>query len=241
MSLSWKQEVERLLFEGPAPEVVTTAMVRAMTIAGREHPPSAATFARWMRELSETGKLREVIKGVYLNRLGHRNASPAAAAGYVRFGSIVSLSWVLEQAGITNNFGDTITCVIPTRSDWPNPQVGDRQTVAGPFRFFGMPAHVVDAGKFEDSRDLRYEYPRATPERAFADWIYLGASPRSRLSRPPMDLEMSGLNRTRLKRLVSAMGISQAYEAWDARYRAYQEDEDVRENAATRIRWSSPP
>ena len=237
MSLSWKQEVERRLFEGGTPEVLTTAMVRAMTLAGRTDPPSAATFARWMRELAEAGKLREVIKGVYLNRLGHREVSPAAAAGHVRSGSIVSLSWVLEQAGITNNFGDTVTCVIPTDPAWPNPQIGDRQTAAGPFRFFGMPARVVDAGKFEDNRDTRFDYPRATPERAFLDWIYLGASPRSRLSSPPLDLDVSGLNEARLKRLVKAMGIADAYEAWTTRYRAYQADEDVRENAATRMRW----
>lgn len=237
MSRSWKQEVERRLFDREAPEVMTTAMLRAMAMAGRTDPPSPATFARWMLEMSSTGKLSLVIKGVYLNRLGYRDVSPAAAAGYVRFGSIVSLSWVLERAGVTNNFGDTVTCIIPTAPRWANPQIGDRKTSAGTFRFFGMPERLVDAGTFEDNRDLRFDYPRTTPERALLDWIYLGASHRSRLLPPPLDLDLSILDAARMSRLVNAMGIADAYEHWTTRYEAYQADEDVQENAAVGMRW----
>ncbi|MES3003735.1 MAG: hypothetical protein V4787_23795 [Pseudomonadota bacterium] len=235
---TWKQQLERRLLEGDTPEVLTTAMLRAMTIAGRSEPPSPATFARWLQDWVAKGMLREVIKGVYLNRIGHRDVTPAAAAAHIRRGSIVSMSWVLEQAGITNNFGDTVTCIIPTDPAWPNPQIGDRTTAAGTFRFFGMPAKVVDAGKFEDNRDARFDYPRATPERALVDWIYLGASARSRLSPPPRDLDLAGLkDRARLKRLVKATGVQREFDEWKSKYETYQRDEDVRENAATGMRW----
>ena len=145
MSAEWKLQTERRLLEGLTPEVLRTSDLNMMVCCGRGNPPSPASIARWQKELVISGKLKEVIKGVYLNRLGHRNVGAGAAAHHVRSGAIVSLSCVLEEAGLTNNFGDTITCVIPTHPSWPSPQIGDRKTAAGTFRFFGMPAGLVDA------------------------------------------------------------------------------------------------
>jgi len=34
--------------------------------------------------------------------------------------------------------------------------------------------------------DLQVLYPRATPEEALLDWIYLGDSPRTKLALPPL-------------------------------------------------------
>lgn len=115
MSDSWKIELERQLMGPESPSVMTTAMLHGLATAGRQDAPSPATFKRWLAAMAQGGKLVQVIKGVYLNRLGHRDVSPAAAAHWVRTRSVVSLSWVLEQAFVTNNFGDTVTCVIPTR------------------------------------------------------------------------------------------------------------------------------
>lgn len=235
---NWKADAERLLMQADSPSVLTTAMLHALVTAGRADVPSSATFSRWVAEMAAIGKLRDVIKGVYLNRLGHRDISPAAAAHWVRHRSVVSLAWVLEQAHVTNNFGDTITCVIPTDPSWANPQIGDRQTAAGMFRFFAMPAHLVDerAGRFEDIRDQRFDYPRATPEKALMDWVYLGASPRSRMTRPPFDLDLGALDLGRVKRLAKGMRISEAWEAWLGDYERYQADEEVRENSSLRLR-----
>lgn len=76
-------------------------------------------------------------------------------------------------------------------------------------RMCAMPLRVLEAGagRLEDVQDLRYAYPRATPERALLDWIYLGASPRSRLAPPPGDIRLKGMNSVRLGRLAKAMGI----------------------------------
>lgn len=237
MAAQWKADVERLLMGPDSPTVLTTAMLHCVATTGRADAPSPATFSRWVSGMAELGKLREVIKGVYLNVLGHRDASPAAASHWVRHRSVVSLSWVLEQANITNNFGDTITCVIPTNATWPNPNVGDRLTKAGAFRFFAMPARLVDAGRLEDIRDLRFDYPRTTPEKALLDWVFLGASSRSRMTRPPFDLEIDALDMRRVRRVAKAMEITPELDDWMRQYEEYQSDEDVRENSATRMRF----
>jgi hypothetical protein len=238
MAKTWKADAERLLLSAESPSVLTTAMLHTLAATGRADAPSSATIGRWVVEMADAGKLREVIKGVYLNRLGHRDVSPAAAAHWVRHRSVVSLSWVLEQGHITNNFGDTITCVIPTEAGWSNPQVGDRQTSAGTFRFFAMPAHLVDerAGKFEDIRDTRFDYPRTTLEKALLDWIYLGTSSRSRLTRPPFDLDLGALNQRRLSRLAKTMNLTAPLNAWVSQHEAYQSDADVQGNMSTRMR-----
>lgn len=239
MSAAWKAQAEQRLMEASSPPVLTTAMLRTLATAQQMDAPSPATFTRWVAAMAGAGKLREVIKGVYLNQLGHREVSPAAAAGWVRSRSVVSLSWVLEQAHVTNNFGDTITCIIPTEPGWPNPQIGDRETSAGMFRFFAMPAALTDerAGRLEDIRDLRFNYPRATPEKALLDWIHLGESSRSRMTPPPLDLDVATLDMPRLKRLARGMAMKALLEAWLQRYTRYQQDEDVRENAATHMKF----
>lgn len=238
MVAPWKVAAEKLLMTAESPSVLTTAMLHTYVTTGREDAPSPASFSRWIAEMSQAGKLRQVIKGVYLNQLGHRDVSPAAASHWVRHRSEVSLSWVLEQAHVTNNFGDTITCVIPTMPGWPNPQVGARQTAGGTFRFFAMPAHLVgdQAGRLEDVRDQRYDYPRATLEKAFLDWIYLGATTRSKMTRPPFDLDLEALDRRRIARLAKNMDLTAKLADWMQQYEAYHADEEVQENSASRLR-----
>ena len=235
---TWKIAVERALMAPECPSVLTTAMLDVLCRAGRADAPSPATFNRWIRAMAFAGKLSEVIKGVYLNRLGHREVSPAAAAHWIRARSQPSLSWVLEQAHVTNNFGDTVTCVIAQDPGQAPPSVGERCTSAGTFRFFALPSRLLDdrAGRIDEIRDLRFEYPRATPEKALLDWIYLGASARSRLTPPPLDLDLDALDRRRIARLVKSMGIDRQWSAWKHAYDAYQADEDVRENSSARMR-----
>jgi hypothetical protein len=49
-----------------------------------------------------------------------------------------------------------------------------------------MPARLLndEAGDLVDRMDLEVLYPRATPEKALLDWIYLGDSPRTKLAPP---------------------------------------------------------
>lgn len=64
----------------------------------------------------------------------------------------------------------------------------------------------------------------------------LGASPCSRLTRPPFDLELARLDRRRLLRLAKAMDLRARLDDWLRQYDAYQADADVQANAATGLR-----
>ena len=45
-------------------------------------------------------------------------------------------------------------------------------------------------------------------------WLYLSNSPRSRMSEPPLDMDLTILNAQRLKRLSRAMKLSEVLEGW---------------------------
>ena len=216
------EAVFKTLLAHDAPHVLTTGDLRGrLRMAMKGALPSSAALARWSRDLTRNGALQPVARGVFLNRLAGPSVHAAEAAQYLRRGAVVSLAWVLERSGALNNYGDTVTCVVPQVSGMAPPKVGARITPAAPFRFHALPLAVLHAGakRIEDVQDLRFDYPRATPERALLDWIYLGASPRSHLPLPPADVNLSGMDQRRLTRLSRAMGIEEAWSAWLARAR----------------------
>jgi len=239
MKNSWKLESQKKLLALGAPHVVTTqdleAFGRFSTDTHKTSGPSSASLTRWLRTLTESGALQPVARGVYLNRLAGPSIHPAEAAQFIRRHAIVSLAWVLEQSGALNNFGDTVTCVIPQIPGMAPPKVGERETRAAPFRFYAMPARLIDAGSnhIDDVQDLRYAYPRATPERALLDWIYLGTSVRSRLPLPPLDISLHSMRIARIARVAKAMGIDAQWKQWYAAWKALQASADVEENAST--------
>lgn len=240
MKNTGRQVLEKALLAFDAPHVVTTQDLEACLRVGGVSagaPPSAATLTRWVRALTATGALQPVTRGVYLNRLAGPAVHPAEAAQYLRRGAVVSLAWVLERSGALNNFGDTVTCVLPQVPGMAPPKVGERDTTAGPFRFYAMPARLIAAGsaRIDDVQDLHTSYPRATPERALLDWIYLGASVRSRLPPPPLDLQLRGMRQSRLTRLANAMGIAAQWRDWHARWSAREQADNVGENASREL------
>jgi hypothetical protein len=233
MSKAWRLQAEARLMAADSAFVMSTAMLMDLAGAG-PHQPSRASVARWIRDLLEGKKLQAVTRGLYLNRLGHRDANAAEAAHWIRRGAVLSLSWVLEQADVMNNFSDTYTCIIPTEPGWIVPSLTRRNIPGiGQFRFHALRVDLVDeaAGKLEDVFDLRFNYRRAMPEKALLDWIYLGHSHRSTLSAPPLDIEVGRLDARRLKRLAKGMGMSALYEQWLSDWRAYQAHPDVIANA----------
>ena len=237
MKKSGKPAMEKALLSPGALHVVTTQDLESYVRVSAGTRPSPATLTRWVRALTETGALQQVSRGVYLNRLAGPAVHPAEAAQYIRRGAVVSLAWVLERSAALNNFGDTVTCVVPQVPGMAPPKVGERDTVAGPFRFYAMPDRLIHAGssRLEDVQDLHYSYPRATPERALLDWIYLGASVRSRLPLPPLDIQLRGMSQSRLARLAKAMGIEEEWRHWRACWRAREQAGDVRDNASAAL------
>ena len=232
-----KQALEKALLSFGAPHVVTTQDLEAHVRVSTDTLPSPATLTRWVRALTETGALQHVARGVYLNRLAGPAVHPAEAAQYLRRGAVVSLAWVLERSGALNNYGDTVTCVVPLVPGMAPPNVGERDTAAVPFRFYAMPDRLFGAGaaRPEDVQDLRYGYPRATPERALLDWIYLGASVRSRLPLPPLDIQLRGMSQPRLARLAKAMGIENAWRSWHAGWRAHEQAGNRKDKASAAL------
>lgn len=239
MNTPWKVHAEKWLMSPESPFVLTTGSLRLLAeshhLETGDKAPANATFFRWLKELVLAEKLIEVTQGVYLNRLGHRSESPAAAASFVRRGAVVSLSYVLEQAGLTNNFGETYTCVIPTQASWTTPQLSERHVPGlGTFRFHAMRLDRMEpqGAKTDDLYDLRFSYQRATPEKALLDWIYLANSHRSRLTEPPLDIHADELDPRRLKRLALKMGIAPELAAWTEKWQRYQDDPEVDANAS---------
>lgn len=221
-----------ILLGADAPRVLTVPMIAA-ALADRRRLPSRGTLFRWIREQARSGALTPVTRGLYLNQLAQPAPVLAEAAAQVRNGAIVSLQTVLGEAGITNNYPDMVTAVLPIRKGIAQ---SSRPVLAHTteFRFHVMPARLLDerAGSSTDRLDASASYPRATPEKALLDWIYLGASPRTRLAGPPFDIDIDLLDLRRITRLAKHMKLETNLSSYLASKRRYDQAPDVRGNAA---------
>jgi hypothetical protein len=221
-----------ILLGAEAPRVMTVPMIAA-AFADRRKKAARNTIFRWIREQTDAGVLRPVTRGLYLNQLARPQPTAAEAASFVRSGAIVSLQTVLGDAGITNSYSDIVTSVLPVHGSVAQ---SSRSVLASgiEYRFHVVPARLLDdeAGDVEDRMDLDVLYPRASAEKALLDWIYLGASPRTRLAPPPLDIDLERLDRRRLKRVADRMKLSEQLREYLARKRRYDQDPSVRANAA---------
>jgi len=232
----WKVLLDRQLMASDV-EAWTTGMLwnEASALAA---PPSKPTFERWLVSACASGRLRKIRNGLFLNAAGNKSVSVGAAAGYVKQGAVPSLAWVLEQDWILNNMGDVITCVVSLTPGLSVPNLSPVKTPLGEFRFRALPWHVYELTALEvaDWRDTRFAHPRATPEKALCDWLYLAASPRSPMRPPPLDLQADRLDAKRLRRLAKAMSIQAPLNAWLQSKRRYDGDPDVIANASVQAR-----
>jgi hypothetical protein len=222
---------------GPrAPRVLTVPMISA-ALSDRQPLPARGTVFAWLARQKQEGAIRPLTRGLYLNQMAQPIPAAAEAAAYIRGGAIVSLQTVLGDAGISNNYSDIVTSVVPI-IDGIAPSSRSVKTITAEFRFHAMPARFVDerAGAVEDRLDLNVTYPRATPEKALLDWIYLGRSTKTKFAGPPLDLDMTKLKRERLLRLSRKMGLSEALNEFLKRQRQYEFHDDERLNPASRQR-----
>ena len=143
---------------------------------------------------------------------------------WLRPGAVISLQTVLGDAGVWNNFTDWVTAVVPLSRRYTIPSLGRVETSAGIFVFRGLPETVLEAGREEDRLASGLTYRRATPEAALLHWLYLSNSPRSRMSEPPRDMDLTVLNSRRLERLARAMQLSGVLEGWLIRAGASAQD-----------------
>jgi hypothetical protein len=212
-------QIKSTLLGAEAPRVLTVPMI-ASVLADRRSVPARNTIFKWIRAQVGNGALRPVTRGLYINQLASPRPAAAEAAAFVRSGAIVSLQSVLGEAGVTNNYSDIITCVVPQGPE-QSPSVRPVRANRIEYRFHALPSRLLDsrAGALEDRMDLDVRYSRATPEKALLDWIYLGASPRTKLSQPPADIDLGLLNTNRLKRLAQASGLQTPLKEYLSRVR----------------------
>ena len=221
-----------ILLGAEAPRVLTVPMISAV-LANRRKLPARNTLFRWIRKQTEAGALQPLTRGLYINQLASPRPAAADAAAFVRSGAIVSLQTVLGEAGVTNNYSDIITCVLPQDREH-SPSVRPVRARGVEFRFHAMPARLLDAraSALEDRMDLDAKYPRATPEKALLDWIYLGASPRTKIAGPPLNIDARRLDTSRLRRLAKAMLLTPQLKVYLARKRQHDKDPEVLANTS---------
>lgn len=200
-----------------------------------------ATQKRWITRMRDAGLIQTVRRGLYLNLLAQTRVQPDEAASHICRGAIVSLQKVLGDVGVLNNFTSWVTCVVPlppeklpdgkTAFGFARPSTGKVATQGGVFTFQAMPFDLIHSAGTLDDRLQPLPYLCATPEKAFLDWLYLGASPRSPMTPPPLDLEFGRLNQARLSRLASAMGLKQELEAWQSKKKSFDQATGTQANA----------
>ena len=223
---------------GPGrPRVLTTAMLRRLLDVA--HGASARSSNAWrIKEMVGAGALGGVVKGVYLNLATTPPVEAAEALPFLRRGAVVSLHFVLGEFGVFNNHTDHITAILPVPRNSRGasfPRINTVQTGTGTFTFYGMAAEKLHAGDYEDRLIPSRFYPCATPERAFLDYLYLGANHRSSLTMPPLDSDIGDLDQTRIWRLAAAMGVEEILDSWISKKATYDEDEDVQNNMSLRL------
>jgi hypothetical protein len=170
----------------------------------------------------EEGLLTKLHRGLYLNKLAVPSVRLAEAAPFIRSGAVVSLQQVLGEFGVSNNPSSAVTCVLPYGPGSVRPSTRDVQTEAGLFMFHALPERFFPpAAGAKGDLFLDRPYPVFCPEKAFLDWLYLGASPRSNLAPPPPDLDFQAgpFDMGKVRRLARELEMSEHLET----FLAYQE------------------
>jgi hypothetical protein len=209
----WTTRLELALADPNALRVLDkSSIVRA----ARDVRPSVSdpTVERWIQEAVSAGRLRRVVRGLYLNHLINPPAQLSEAAVWLRPGAIVSLQTVLGDSGVWNNYTAWVTAVVPLSRRYTTPSLGRRETADDSFVFRGIPESILEAGREDDRLTAGITYRRATPEAALLHWLYLSESPRSGMSAPPTELNLDSLDLRRLERLSKSMQIGTAFHAW---------------------------
>lgn len=232
--MNWKDVAQEFFFGASAPRVVTTRMLERAVLAARPGLSKVSLHA-WIRSMVDAGRLAPLYRGVYANMRALPQVIPDECAHVMRSGAIVSLQRVLGAAGVSNNPSVEITSIVAF-GDAVTPKLGVVETGIGAYRFHGMPkALVYPDTAVSDYLDGNARYPRATPEKAFLDWLYLGNTPRSWLTAPPMDVDIDNLDKKKLDRLARRMGLADALGTWREKKARYESSSDVEMNMSTRL------
>jgi hypothetical protein len=205
--------LELVLAEPSALRVLDTASI--IQVAKNVRPGiSKPSVERWIQEAVAANRLQRVVRGLYLNRLISPPAQLCEAAVWLRPGAVISLQTVLGDSGVWNNYTPWVTAVVPLSSRYTTPSLGRVETGGGTFVFRGISERILEIGAERDRLVTGVDYRRATPEAALLHWLYLSRSPRSRMSTPPLDLDLGALDLKRLMRLATGMRLDTNLTIW---------------------------
>lgn len=216
----------RALSSGGAPRVLTRNALRR--VIERVNPMDGTAAHTIAESLVGVKALHKVTDDVFLNYLATPLPSPAEALRLVVPGGYLSLHMVLGQCGVLNNPSNLYTCVHPSSSTAPEGEillVGRRFATNNPaplFHVYSLSPDIPRGEQFEEHIDSKFSYPRATPERAFCDWLYLARSDVKALgAEPPLDCDMNQLDTDRLSRIAVHMGVNDELDVWLEKHREY--------------------
>jgi len=219
----------RALSSGGAPRVLTRGALRR--VIERVNPMDGRATNTIAESLVGVKALHKVADDVFLNYLIQPMPSPAEALRFVAPGAYLSLHMVLGQCGVLNNPSNLYTCVRPSTAYSPEGEielVGRRFATNNPaplFHIYALKPNIPDGDNLADHVDAKFSYPRATPERAFCDWLYLAKSDVKALgAEPPLDCDMHQLDMGRLNRVSTYMGVKRQLERWLDRHHEYLMD-----------------
>ena len=209
----WSTRLELALAEPRALRVLDTASIIQVAKKVRRDI-SKPSIERWIQEAVVANRLQRVVRGLFLNQVIAPPAQLCEAAVWLRPGAVISLQTVLGDSGVWNNYTDWVTAVVPLSSRYTTPSLGRVETGGGTFVFRGVAEHILETGAENDRLVSGVDYRRATPEAALLHWQYLSESPRSRMSPPPLDLELRALDWRKLKRLAVGMRLDANLTIW---------------------------
>ncbi|WP_292803474.1 hypothetical protein [Methylotenera sp.] len=215
------------------PRVLTT--VALYEVVAKHFPNiKISSFYERIGDLVAIGDIKRVYKGLYINTQAIPKVTAGEVAKEIAPGSVVSLHSALSQAGVINNPSRVVTLVIPVNPrGWKQGDRSEIVTDIGDYWLFRMPERFVHCSGLADS-DVFVQttnYPLATAEKAFADWLYMGTGRSSRFSTlPPLDIELEKMSIQRMRRIVKFMGIEHALDDWLTVKKEYDNSENVRMN-----------
>jgi hypothetical protein len=215
-ALHWSTPLELLLADAGALRVLDTASIVQIASSVRRDI-SKPSVERWIREAVGANRLLRVVRGLFLNRFITPAPQLCEAAVWLRPGAVISLQTVLGDSGVWNNYTEWVTAVVPLSSRYATPSLGRVDAVGGTFVFHGVPDRVIETGAENDRLVAEVDYRRATPEAALLHWLYLSGSPRSRMSSPPIDIDLGSLDLKRLKRLAIGTRLDAILTDWRER------------------------
>jgi hypothetical protein len=212
-ALHWSTSLELVLAEPSALRVLDTASIIQVAKNVRRDI-SKPSVERWIQEAVAANRLQRVVRGLFLNRLISPPAQLCESAVWLRPGAVISLQTVLGDSGVWNNYTPWVTAVVPLSSRYTTPSLGRVETGGGTFVFRGISERILEIGAERDRLVTGVDYRRATPEAALLHWLYLSDSPRSRMSAPPLDLDLGALDLKRLRRLARVMQLEDSLAIW---------------------------